>query len=357
MTSKEKRSCEAAQKAARTLTAMKIQDPRYKQSRSSDVPIFTLSADPTAEDFIRFYDASKERSRNICPFSITAKLKDGTPVKIPVTPAMPDNVEDRTYHIVALTRSADGAIVQLLVEEFSGYVKALRVILEGDDPDKVKWCTLCDELLPKRFGPVIRTEYGVAHGELADVKLGKGTVPEIFEFLLTFKKKPHQEFSDEGRLIFTVLFVLIAEGRRFWIVENWVVTSVKSFKRKSLPAGFPTLIRDWSGLSKCSFWLYLAILEEVMEFSVPDDEKKTAASMFAKTWALVLENWKESQRVHKETGMIFYEEGIDPKLDSLVGGELYLLKHDYELCDKILMRSDGYFGRWMTDIQKWLQSQ
>lgn len=92
MTSKEKRSCEAAQNAARTLTAMKIQDPRYKQSCSSDVPIFTLSADPTAEDFIRFYDASKERSRNICPFSITGKLKDGTPVKIPVTPAKTDNV-------------------------------------------------------------------------------------------------------------------------------------------------------------------------------------------------------------------------------------------------------------------------
>jgi len=155
--------------------------------------------------------------------------------------------------------------------------------------------------------------------------------------------------------MFTVLFVLIAEGRRFWIVENWVLMNIKSFEPELLPAGFPTLIQDWSGLSKCSFWLFLANLEEVMESSVPCDEKKTAASIFANTREFALNNWRESQRVHGITGMTIYKEGVYPKLDSLVGGELYLLRHDYDLCDKILMRSNGYFGRWMTEIQNLLK--
>jgi len=192
---KDKRSCEDAHKAARTLTAKKIQDPRYKQSCIQDVPVFTLSADPTAEDLVRFYDVSKERSLNISPFTFTAKLKDGTPVKIPMTPAKPDDVEDQTHHIVALTRQEDGAVVQLLVEEFSGYVKALRVILLGEDPDKIQWCALGDDPFPKRFGQVIRTKYGVAHGALSEVKVGKGVVPEIFEFLLTFQRR---RFSSEN---------------------------------------------------------------------------------------------------------------------------------------------------------------
>lgn len=77
----------------------------------------------------------------------------------------------------------------------------------------------------------------------------------------------------------------------------------------------------------------------------------TAAITSSDAKANAVEEWCQRQEDVDATGLVFYQPGVDIDLNLLAGGQLLLLRHDCVLCDKVLLRSNGYDGYWAKDIQ------
>lgn len=140
------------------------------QQKIEDVPFIRLSSNPTKREFIRFKEESLAMYLECCPFSISVILKNGATKQVPVTPATPEDVNKGTYHIIALVRADDEAEVHLLIERFSNYLKAVRVVLKGEKKEDKPWLILgLLNVLPEIFDPFKNLKCGTGYGSVEKV--------------------------------------------------------------------------------------------------------------------------------------------------------------------------------------------
>lgn len=81
-----------------------------------------------------------------------------------------------------------------------------------------------------------------------------------------------------------------------------------------------------------------------------DDLKES--SPFACTLSDAKKAWEVLEAKYASSGMVFRRGDGKITLESLVGGELLLLNHDYKFCTRILMREAGYDGEWFERLLK-----
>jgi hypothetical protein len=59
--------------------------------------------------------------------------------------------KERTYHVVCLTRTSDNTKAKILVENYSGYAVAFKVVYEGERDLDIPFCNFGDEALDKEL--------------------------------------------------------------------------------------------------------------------------------------------------------------------------------------------------------------
>lgn len=222
----------AHERHAHALTEERANSPQNRQRSIRDVFCINLSADPSSEQLTAYYAESNARSLNISSLRVPGRLRDGTLIEVPVTAATPKNIEDTSHHIVAFHRESDRAVAEVLVEDYSGYVVASRFIPPKVKKATVRFCHIGGAKLAARFQPVHPTKYGPAYAHLDKVRLGVGIVPQMVTFLEKLSKNPEQAATQYGYIMLATLYVLVSEGRRFWVIQEWNVANIQGFKQE-----------------------------------------------------------------------------------------------------------------------------
>ncbi|KAK1620735.1 hypothetical protein QYE76_026252 [Lolium multiflorum] len=324
-----------------------------QQDTIDDVPFIFLSSRPTQRDLLRFIRESNDMYLKHCPFSITVKLKDGTKKEVPVTPAMTDDIEKHTHHIIVMVRESDGTEVHFLIEHFSNYLRAFRVVLKGEQKDLKPWLILgLRNVLPKKFDPYININCGTGYGALDNVTLHREKFSQIFELFLSFNV-PHPEdihLTDDEELLVWTSFICCCEILRIEVVKQWVLLGITQHQSKPLkiPFGFPGLLRDWKVLCLLVYLLITSLLEKDMLDAVPESE--LGDYHFLDSMKHTRDEWKDRQ-VTQDAIKFFFADKENVKVEWLCGEHVTLLRHNFEYCNKLLIRYLGYNGPWVNSIQ------
>lgn len=338
------------------------------QESVKDLHVFKLPSTLSPDDLRTFYQESVEYYLSNYPFWVPGKLRDGTFTCIPLTPEKEPSIKLRRHHIVALTRESDGAAGQILVEDYSGYCVACRMVYPWEMEEDVPWYNYGDEPLDSDKFKWHRTKYGPGYSRLHQVFVDEGTGERILSHIASFRGDDDinmQEVTADGEFCQDTKFVLIGEGRRFGDIQEWLLNN-----QGLLPVNYELAVRNWLSQSKCVYIIFLYLLQlGLVEF--PGD---LMDELNSETLVAAVDMWTTRQKILQSTGIIFYEvpeaafenivveddvqagnvghvqDVIIPDLLALSGGRLLLLRHDPRSWDKIMMRQLGYRGQLMNDI-------
>lgn len=182
------------------------------------------------------------------------------------------------------------------------------------------------------------------------VLFGDGAVSDAVDFFCTFEANPHQQSTNQGKLHCQLFFLLFGEGPRFRIAQQWAIDNALNAIWQNPAAVICELLHDYSKLCACSFHIYQHYVEIPFLDALLDDLKES--SPFACTLSDAKKAWEVLEAKYASSGMVFRRGDGKITLESLVGGELLLLNHDYKFCTRILMREAGYDGEWFERLLK-----
>lgn len=287
-----------------------------------------LSVTPSSTELGLMYKRRHGRFLSICPLAFQYQKGNDTDTegKVPVTPAY-TAVECQTFHTITI-RHTDVATVVVLIRESDNYVVGIRVYRNEDESHIAPWLTFRGVQLPRRFRNVVEMDYDYAYETIVDINFGKNTLADIVEFLVSLRTNPKQNAAENGKLLFRSLFLLFGEAQRFRVVRNWILRTSQCGTPENIPMNIANIFRKWSDFSKICFEYRLGIYEHT-KFSNSSIYKDAMLSVIT------------AENAHAHTVLKFRD---SQKKFCLVGGEVLLLKHDFDWCTRILMRLNGYEG-------------
>lgn len=307
-----------------------------------DTPKFYISTDCSPEEFLQFIEELNQHSLNVAPFKVKTEI-DGVEVDVPVTPMEPPDIENAGYRIIVLRCPGQPYQIYILVEDFGGYIKAVSIVLIGGAIQH--WHRLGKDALPTRFSPSSFTNYDHGYGDLTGVYMDNNMLNVIFRFFLDFIKEPKQKATKKGKRILYTSFIVLGETPRFPLAKGWTVEGLSRdpANRLYLPIWFSGLIHDWKPLSLAILELFIALLEERMVKDgcpTPDAEKAMVDARLI---------WRNCQVPHKIVKFFLQEDGVADEatpifMKALCGKVVTLIRHDYEVGNKALLRLSRYDG-------------
>lgn len=326
---RDEAKCRNYEKTVISQTEAIFRRPVNIQRQLNDLFRIEFPLRPTSAQFREFYTATLERYQAICFMSLPGVLYDGTPVQIPVT--TPSYIEEETYHTIVI-RLDDGSVVEFLIQESNNYVVGFRVYLNELDRDAAPWFVFKTVKLPRYFGICIPISYHLSYSSVESVLFGNGAISDAVDFFFTFRANPHQQSTNQG------------------VAQQWAKDNALNAIWQNPPTLICQVLHDYSKLCDCSFHLYQYLVEIPFLDALLDDLKEL--SPFARTLSDAKKTWEEYEAKYASAGMVFRRGDGKITLESLVGGELLLLNHDYKFCTRILMREAGYDGKWFDRLLK-----
>jgi hypothetical protein len=335
--------------------ATKVNNRVFVRDRFHDLPVIMMDSDLSPQHMNAFYRRSEAFYLANYPLNVSFTLDNGATRTIPVTPEQEANIDDRTHHIVAMRRRSDRMTALFLIQNYSGYFVASKVVYNLEVWSTVNWCLFGNEPLPSSFGKNWkRINYGPRYTlNLDRIVVEEGVGNKIISFFESFRLGSEgnydQATSDLGHRMIETVIVLVCEGRRFWFIEHWVI-----FMRGRIVCTYSIVMKDWLKLCKCILYLLLYLIES--EMSEAEGDIMSILSKESKNQALRW--WKARQKFLKDTQFPKFfvkaakrSEQVMPTIKDL-GIHLKLIKNAEDIWEQIMMRTLGYIGRWMNEIDK-----
>ncbi|XBI79868.1 hypothetical protein VPH35_089190 [Triticum aestivum] len=234
--------------------------------------------------------------------------------------------QDFTYQITELfdPLTPNGPVIQIAVQQFSGYAMAVRALYLDNDP----FLQACNAIH--------------IHPEI---------LREVYEYFVTYQTTAVElaledevmEHTIDGQTYKDTVFFLIGECQRFFelleLTWNAFALPPSGFLLSEIPYA-NLLIHRWRHFSEAIEKLWLAIFEERND--LPFEVSRASA----------LNSLKKLEALFPEIN--FKNERQEYCVEVLAGSTVQLLNCDLPTIKKVLMRSDGFCGEFFVqkNVQK-----
>lgn len=335
---------------------------RPNQDSYEKIIIHRLSIDATSDELLGYYRSVRATFSTVSSFVVRVSVRlPGKPQGpfddggVPVT-SPPQEAKDFTYQITELfdPLTPNGPVIQIAVQQFSGYAMAVRALYLDNDPFLQAWYAFrgAERQLPKHLFPnVISFPYRVEYDDVNAIHIHPEILREVYEYFVTYQTTAVElaledevmEHTIDGQTYKDTVFFLIGECQRFFelleLTWNAFALPPSGFLLSEIPYA-NLLIHRWRHFSEAIEKLWLAIFEERND--LPFEVSRASA----------LNSLKKLEALFPEIN--FKNERQEYCVEVLAGSTVQLLNCDLPTIKKVLMRSDGFCGEFFAqkNVQK-----
>ncbi|KAF7064522.1 hypothetical protein CFC21_070820 [Triticum aestivum] len=336
---------------------------RPNQDSYEKIIIHRLSIDATSDEILGYYRSVRATFSTVSSFVVRVSVRlPGKPQGpfddggVPVTSPPPQEAKDFTYQITELfdPLTPNGPVIQIAVQQFSGYAMAVRALYLDNDPFLQAWYAFrgAELQLPKHLFPnVISFPYRVDYDDVNAIHIHPEILREVYEYFVTYQTTAVElaledevmEHTIDGQTYKDTVFFLIGECQRFFelleLTWNAFALPPSGFLLSEIPYA-NLLIHRWRHFSEAIEKLWLAIFEERND--LPFEVSRASA----------LNSLKKLEALFPEIN--FKNERQEYCVEVLAGSTVQLLNCDLPTIKKVLMRSDGFCGEFFVqkNVQK-----
>ncbi|XP_037440266.1 uncharacterized protein LOC119308249 [Triticum dicoccoides] len=336
---------------------------RPNQDSYEKIIIHRLSIDATSDEILGYYRSVRATFSTVSSFVVRVSVRlPGKPQGpfddggVPVTSPPPQEAKDFTYQITELfdPLTPNGPVIQIAVQQFSGYAMAVRALYLDNDPFLQAWYAFrgAERQLPKHLFPnVISFPYRVDYDDVNAIHIHPEILREVYEYFVTYQTTAVElaledevmEHTIDGQTYKDTVFFLIGECQRFFelleLTWNAFALPPSGFLLSEIPYA-NLLIHRWRHFSEAIEKLWLAIFEERND--LPFEVSRASA----------LNSLKKLEALFPEIN--FKNERQEYCVEVLAGSTVQLLNCDLPTIKKVLMRSDGFCGEFFVqkNVQK-----
>lgn len=389
--------------------SQKIQDkPRPVWAPDGFARFSFLPTRPTVHELRNLFKQVREHFEKLSPLTIESESKKSAKAHSTRHPLPPPGSEkDDTYHIVRMRTyekkklsGRERIIIEFLFKAADNYLVAWRVIRSFAEFETALWCLFSQTSHLNEQGVLMgrckQTKYSHSYGiQLENVRFYEGVLEMVEDFLVELYDLEMEDLTqtnvgrmtptNQGRLVFETLFVLLGECPRFGPLEDNTCSSIlvrdKSWAKPIGVGRLFDLVKNWRNLSHTTFCLVLLLLEEQLTAKMKEDnpawqDEDNALAVFRTMFEKMRKNRaalgrrflgmfnsckaldqfpamkRESERLVAQADQLgpFVTVTADVSvrggttLDQLIDHFLHILRFDEKIVPGILVRKAGYQG-------------
>ncbi|KAM3273713.1 hypothetical protein ACQJBY_043108 [Aegilops geniculata] len=258
---------------------------RPNQDSYEKIIIHRLSIDATSDELLGYYRSVRATFSTVSSFVVRVSVRlPGKPQGpfddggVPVTSPPPKETKDFTFQITELfdPLTPNGPVIQIAVQQFSGYAMAVRALYPDNDPLLQAWYAFrgAERQLPKHLFPnVISFPYRLDYDNVDAIRIHPVILREVYEYFVAYQitavelalQDQVMEHTIDGQTYKDTVFFLIGECQRFFelleLTWNTIAFPPSGFLLSEIPYA-NLLIHRWRDFSEAIEKLWLAIFEE-----------------------------------------------------------------------------------------------